>query len=280
MARYKNTTDLATDVKRFERLRLHHDHIKTLENEYAFMRNKQTFGVMRDETFEFDQGAMAALDNSYFTSLIVKLDAREDVFFGAVKDAYATLKAIIVRHFPKASVETTLGSAHITVKSILDDTKQTRDELTCYLPVITPIAEEWLGTLSSQTTLYAVGLFTNVHKAKGLSVGIRLFPSLPLIQIVRGEVGLALYSDQRTASHVRPEETFHTMLTHSTGLRARNLTTPFPPQFIEEFEEFVESYDKVVFGSIESLALSDLYVRNGFSDKLVLGKEICLADGG
>lgn len=68
------------------------------------------------------------------------------------------------------------------------------------------------------------------------------------------------------------------MLTHSTGFRARNLDLPLYPEFIIPFVRIVESYDKTVFGSISNITLSDIYIRNGYSDKLVPNAEICLGN--
>ena len=258
------------------RLRNHHDHLKTLDEAYAFMRKQQTYNRMNDEKFAFDDAAMDKLDKSYFTSLIVRLSKSEgDALFSKVEEAYRTLKDLVLRHHPKAKVEIYFDSAHITIKSILDHEQQAESDLYTYIPVIRPVVHKWLSSLGPETKLYANGLFTNVNKEKGLSVGIRFFPNLPLIQIIRGEVGKMLYSSSGLT--LRSEDDFHTMLTHSTGFRARQLTTPFPANFTNEFKQVVEQYEKVLFGSIDNVVASDVFVRNGFSDKMSLGKEISIA---
>jgi hypothetical protein len=144
------------------------------------------------------------------------------------------------------------------------------------LPTIVPIATKWLRLLAPDTTLYGIGLFTNLHQAKGLSVGVKFYPSLPLIQVLRGEVGQALYTEASTP--LRSEEAFHTMLTHSTGFRARNLTFPMSAKFVEQFQAIVEGYDNILFGRIGNIKLEDIYVRNGKSDKLITFAEVALSE--
>lgn len=76
---------------------------------------------------------------------------------------------------------------------------------------------------------------------------------------------------------------WHTMLTHSTGLRVRDLRF-LPPwysanipkkeeAFIDEFESLVGKYDNIIFGKISNIQLEDIYIRNGRSDKLNVGPE-------
>jgi hypothetical protein len=132
---------------------------------------------------------------------------------------------------------------------------------------------KWVKIIGSDTSLYAVGLFTNLHPAKGLSVGVKFYPGLPLIQIIRGEVGVALYA-QGGGPPLRAENSFHTMLTHSTGFRARNLSFPMSADFVQEFQATIATYDQTVFGVIKDIQVGDFYVRNGYSDKLVTIDEV------
>lgn len=110
-----------------------------------------------------------------------------------------------------------------------------------------------------------------------------------MIQIIRGEVGIALYNalENRSlsADMVRDEQNFHTRLTHSTGYRARNLTFPLNTCLIQDFFRIINSFDETVFGSISEITLRDIFIRNGKSDKLsieengsIVGNELCLAD--
>jgi len=256
-----------------DRLRRHHDHLKALDDCYTFMRQNQTYDRMKDKDLRCNP-ATAPADEPYYTSLIIKLcaDKGADLFDG-VRHAYEELEALL-RHFdPEASVDVYFDSAHITVRSLEDGTKQTARELQRYLPVVAPIVRKWVRRMPTDTTLYALGLFTNLHPDRGLSVGIRFYPSLPLVQIIRGEVGHALYA-QPNERPLRPEDAFHTMLTHSTGFRARNLTLPMCPTFVQAFQDFVEKYDRTVFAAITDLRAGDFYVRNGRSDKLVTNEEV------
>lgn len=273
MARYTVYLDTTQALERVERLRRHHDHLKALDDAYHLMRYEQTYDRMRDAAFRCDPAKMKSLDNSHFTSLIVRLSAEEGhQFFAAVEKVYRQLERLLLRLDPGAAVEIYFDSTHITVKSLQDGLRQDAATLRRYLPTISPIVSQWVTLIGSGTSLYAVGLFTNLHPEKGLSVGVKFYPSLPLIQIIRGEVGAALYAQGGVP--LRSESSFHTMLTHATGFRARNLTFPMPADFVQEFAATIESYDQTVFGAIEDIRAKDFYVRNGQSDKLVAVDEV------
>lgn len=274
MARYEVFQDTSRALRHVERLRRHHDHLKTLEDCYAFMRHKETYDRLRDAQFRCDPAKMKQLDSSHFTSLIIRLSPDQgQQFFAGVSQAYEELRDLILRFDPGALVEIYFDSAHITIKSLQDGLKQDDAALRCYLPVISPIVRRWVDLMASDTSLYAVGLFTNLHPAKGLSIGVKFYPSLPLVQIIRGEVGSALYAHGGCLP-LRAEDSFHTMLTHSTGFRARNLSFPMSSDFVAQFQATVERYDQTVFGAIEDIKARDVYVRNGYSDKLVIVTEV------
>jgi hypothetical protein len=277
MACYKVFDDSEEALHYVDRLRRHHDHLKTLDECYTLMRQKQTYDRMEDPNFSCDQAKMNELDKSYFTSLVVKLseEAGSEVF-SKVREAYKQLKDIVLRFDPSANVEIYFESAHITIKSLADGAKQDKEELRKYVAVIAPIVRKWIERMGPDTSLFAVGLFTNLHTAKGLSVGVKFYPSLPLIQLLRGEVGRALY-ERDNGLPLRPEYEFHTMLTHSTGFRARNLRFPMNREFVEEFKTTVESFDRRVFGAISDVRLEDVFVRNGYSDKLISNVEVSMS---
>jgi hypothetical protein len=277
MATYKVYDDQEKIYDFVQRLCLHHDHLKTLIDAYNYMRQKETYARMRDPEFRCDSVKMNQLDSSYFTSLIVKLSFEQGaIFFEVVNQAYQKLNELVQNSYPNSKVEIYFDSAHITIKSILDFAQQSEVELETYLPIVSPTLKKWISLMGEDTQLFGMGLFTNLHKDKGLSVGVRFYPTLPLIQILRGEIGVQLYSSQ-SKIQLRPERTFHTMLTHSTGFRARNLEFPLQDEFCEQFKNLVEKYDQRVFGSISNIAISDVYIRNGFSDKLIPHAEIPVA---
>lgn len=257
-----------------QRLCLHHDHLKTLMEAYDYMRHKETYARMRDPEFRCDSVKMSQLDSSYFTSLIVRLSYEQGTtFFDSINQAYEELGNLVRNSYPDSKVEIYFDSAHITIKSVLDFVQQSKADLETYLHIVSPIVKKWIGLMGADTRLFGRGFFTNLHKDKGLSIGVRFYPTLPLIQILRGEVGSQLYSF-RNEIQLRPETTFHTMLTHSTGFRARNLAFPLQEEFCEQFKSIIEKYDQKVFGSISNIAISDIYIRNGFSDKLMPHVEI------
>jgi hypothetical protein len=274
MAQYQVFPDGEDVLDLIERLRRHHDHLKALDDCYTYMRQKETYERMRDPDFRCDPKKMRKVNSSHFTSLIIKLLAQQGKqFFSRVNGAYQELKNL-VRHFnPEANVEIYFDSAHITIKSLLDGVQQDEAALKAYLPVISPIVHKWIGLMGPETKLYGVGLFTNLHEAKGLSVGVRFYPSLPLIQIIRGEVGAALYGTEHDLQ-LRAETALHTMLTHSTGFRAREVSFPLPAEFVTQFQVTVEKFDQRVFGVITDIRSDDVYVRNGYSNKLVSVAEV------
>jgi len=280
MANYEVFSDYKELLQHVERLRRHHDHLKTLDDCYTYMRQKETYDRMEDPNFLCDKVKMKELDASYFTSLIIKLSVEQGKeFFYKVQQGYSQLKNLVERFDPSASVEIYFDSAHITIKSLEDGSQQDITALRRYLPIIAPIIDKWINLMGGETVLFGVGFFTNLHRAKGLSVGVKFYPSLPLIQVIRGEVGNILY-EKDIGIPLRPENVFHTMLTHSTGFRARNLHFPMKSSFISEFKKTLESFDQIVFGAISNIRLEDVFVRNGYSDKLVTVAEVSMEENG
>ena len=259
------------------RLRRHHDHLKGLDTEYEYMRRAETYDRMKDPSFRCDPSKFHALREQHSTSVILKLSGTGYAeFFSRLEIAYEGLKDLVKKFDSRADVEIYSESAHITIKSLLDGEPQNEDALRVYLQAIAPTVDKWIRRMAPDTTLYAIGLFTNLHEAKGLSVGVRFYPSLPLIQVLRGEIGSSLY--ESGMAPLRPESSFHTMLTHSTGFRARDLTLPMSPEFIQRFEEIVAQYDNTVFGTVGDIEIGDIYIRNGKSDKLITYAEVSLSD--
>lgn len=274
MASYEVYDDQEEVNEFVQRLCLHHDHLKTLVEAYDYMRQKETYARMRDPEFRCDTVKMNQLDSSYFTSVIVKLSYEEGaIFFDSIYRAYEELETLVRNSYPNSKVEINFDSAHITIKSVLDLVQQSETELETYLSTVSPIVKKWISLMGKDTKFFGKGLFTNLHQDKGLSIGVRFYPTLPLIQILRGEIGVQLYSS-RKEMQLRQETTFHTMLTHSTGFRARNLEFPLRHEFCEQFKDIIEKYDRKVFGSIFNIAISDIYIRNGFSDSLISYAEI------
>lgn len=254
-----------------ERLCRHHDHLKALVREYALMRQEQTYGRMVDPTFQTDPSAMAAVDSRKWlrTSLIVDVSKPEmGPLFSEVDDLYANVSGLIQQYYPTCEIDVYFDSAHITVKSIATDVPQTTTDVEKYAAIIRPIVRHWLESMGADTRLYAQGLFTSLSVERGLSMGLQFLPSLPLLQIIRGEVGVALY-ERGYPLALRPEASFHTTLTHLTGLRARLCHFPLNPTFIHDFRKLIESYDHHLFGVISSLTPADFVIRHGYSDQLV-----------
>ena len=52
------------------------------------------------------------------------------------------------------------------------------------------------------------------------------------------------------------------------------------PDFVQQFHTAVGKYDQTLFGAVEKLDPSDIYVRNGYSDKLVPVAEVSISEGG
>lgn len=249
----------------------HHDHLKSLVQEYQFMREEQTYARLTDPNFRTDAKLMAQSDSRTWlrTSLVMKLPAEaQSQFLQQISAVYATVQTLIHHFYPDAAVDVYLDTAHITIKTVAEDQAQSRNDLLRYHALIQPIVKHWLAVMGASTQLYAVGLFSSLTKDKGLSLGLRFYPTLPLLQIIRGEVGVALYNqaDQLT---LRPEQKFHTMLTHATGLRARLVDLPVTVDFLQAFQAVLEAYDQTIFGVITDLQAADFCIRHGYSDQLV-----------
>ena len=282
-----------SDYDTIARLCNHHDHLKFLSDSYFFMKQTETYNRMIDRSFHCDPVRMKELEGSYFTSLLIKLsNSKCKKLFDNVEEPYIKIKRLIKEFHRHSEPEIYFDSAHITIKSIVDNKKQNMNELKKYIPIIKDIVDKWINKLGGETTLYGMGLFSNLHTAKGLSLGIRFYPNLPLVQIIRGDVGNALYraltESELETGDLRSEHDFHTTLTHSTGFRARDLEFPVHPTFIKKFRRIIEEYDRTVFGSITDITLEDIFIRNGKSDKLIVynrknekvGEEISLQDVG
>lgn len=235
------------------------------------MREQQTYARLTDPNFRTDPTLMAQSDSRTWlrTSLVIKLpDQPQSPFFQQVRAAYTTVQTLIQRFYPTTTVDVYRDTAHITIKTLAEDQAQSVDDLLCYRAIIQPIVAHWLGMMASSTELYALGLFSSLTKDKGLSLGLRFYPTLPLLQIIRGEVGVALYNQAEHLS-LRPEQKFHTMLTHATGLRARLVDLPVMADFLQAFQAVLESYDQTIFGVITDLQAADFCIRHGYSDQLV-----------
>lgn len=175
-----------------QRLCCHHDHLKNLVECYTYMRQKETYTRMQDLSFRCNPNKMEELDSSYFTSLIIKLSFKKGKkFFNKVNKAYQKLSNLVKKNLGQQP-EIYFDSAHITIKSVLDKVKQDKNALKKYMPLVKPIVKKWIDILGDKTELFGMGLFTNLHEAKGLSIGVRFYPTTPLVQILRGEIGVAL----------------------------------------------------------------------------------------
>jgi len=85
------------------------------------MREKETYARMEDPNFQCDPEKMEELDNSYFTSLIVRVSDKEgESFFKIIKQAYEELSDVVQEFYSNSKVEIYFDSAHITIKSIVD----------------------------------------------------------------------------------------------------------------------------------------------------------------
>ncbi|MCE7981549.1 MAG: hypothetical protein DYG89_10175 [Caldilinea sp. CFX5] len=235
------------------------------------MRVQQTYARLADPNFRTDPALMVQSDSRTWlrTSLVFKLpDQPQSPFFQQVRATYTAVQTLIHHFYPTTAVDVYLDTAHITVKTLAEDQAQSIDDLLRYHAIIQPIVAHWLDAMAGSTELYAVGLFSSLTRDKGLSLGLRFYPTLPLLQIIRGEVGVALYNQ---AAHLalRPEQKFHTMLTHATGLRARLVDLPVTPDFLQAFKAVLESTDQTIFGVITDLQAADFCIRHGYSDQLV-----------
>lgn len=235
------------------------------------MRTAQTYARMADPTFRTDTMAMAQSDSRAWlrTSVVIKLPySPTSPFWANVSEAYQAIGDLIGRDYPATDVDIFFDSAHITVKTLAEDHAQTTADLLRYQALIQPLVAQWLAMMASGTQLYAWGLFSSLTKDKGLSIGLRFYPTLPLLQIIRGAVGVALYAQTATLP-LRPEHKFHTTLTHCTGLRARLVDFPLSEGFLQRFQTILEAYDKVVFGMLTDLEAADFVIRHGYSDQLI-----------
>lgn len=254
-----------------DRLCHHHDHLKALVREYAMMRDKETYGRMHDPSFCTDVAAMQRVDSRNWlrTSLILPLTASPiQSLLANANYVYAKIVALVHRYYPTYAVDSTCTSAHITIKTLAGDVEQSRNDLLGYAVHIRPIVHQWLAAMQQETQLYAVGLFCSLSAERGLSLGLRFLPSLPLLQIIRGEVGVALYQ-QPGGLPLRTETAFHTTLTHSTNLRIRLHDFPLQRAFINDFQQLVERYDRHCFGILNALTPADFVIRHGYSDQLI-----------
>jgi hypothetical protein len=277
MAKYERFLDQVKVQRVVDHLRSHHDHLKTMDDSYRYMKQEETYERMHDPAFQCIPEEMEKFETSCFTSLIIKLSVDQGkVLLEIVERAYREIANLILQFDPSAKISMYFDSAHITVNSLVDGVRQSKDALAAYMPVIAPIVRRWIEILGPSTTLYGMGLFTNLHRSKGLSVGVRFYSGIPLVQTMRKEVGVALYGSRRNMD-LRAESAFHTTLTHSTGFRARNLSFPLDPGLISAFHTIIEKYDRFVFGAIHNILPEDVYVRNGLSDRLVPISEICVA---
>lgn len=262
------TQDLHKTIERYSR---HHDHLKALTQEYQLMRQEQTYARLADPTFRTDPTLLRQSESRTWlrTSLVIKLPYTPTTpFFVNAKAAYQAVSAVIQQVYPATAVDLYLDSAHITVKTLAEDQPQTKADLLRYRALLQPIVAQWVEVMTTATQLYALGLFSSLTRDKGLSIGLRFYPTLPLLQIIRGEVGVALYQ-QANGLTLRPEHKFHTTLTHSTGLRARLLDFPVTDHFLQHFKAVIESYDTTVFGVLTELCAADFVIRHGYSDQLI-----------
>lgn len=235
------------------------------------MREQQTYARLTDPNFRTAPTLMAQSDSRTWlrTSLVIKLPNQpRSPFFQQISAAYTEVQTLIRHFYPTTGVDIYLDTAHITIKTLAEDQAQSIDDLLRYRTIIQPIVAHWLKQMATATELYALGLFSSLTKDKGLSLGLRFYPTLPLLQIIRGEVGVALYNHPETLN-LRPEQKFHTMLTHATGLRARLVDLPVTAGFLRAFQAVLESYDQTIFGVISNLQAADFCIRHGYSDQLV-----------
>lgn len=278
------------DLQAIQRLMGQHDFYRSMHEFYGSQLNQEAFEKMRSGAYAPEEEKTKKHEGSYYTSLILKLSETEGApLFQPLKAAYSELTELIEAYFPGARPEAYLDSAHLAIRSILNYKEQSLEELQRYKAILHPAISKWLPRFSADTILYAKGLHLSLNSFKGLSIGIKIYPSTPLIQALRGLAGEALYN-ALDAGVLKPEDVWeeekaarwHTKLTHSTGLRVRGpeFLPPWAPgpmperekAFIGAFEAMVEKYDNVIFGKISNIQLSDIFIRNGKTDKLIVGK--------
>ena len=278
MATYANSTE--EDLDQIRRLMNHHDHFKTMNDFYGEELNRLTMQKMSQGKYQPDLTQMKQYDDSYFTSLILNLSTSEgNPLFEPIKEAYARVAQLIHQHYPSTQPETYLEAAHITIKSILSFRQQSLKELQTYRSILRDPINKWLQRFAPDTVLFFKGFFVSISAKKGLSVGVRVFPSTSLIQTLRGVAGVALYNAMDRGEI--PQEQLlleaqsrrNTLLTHSTGMRVRDSTFLPTTSFIKDFEELITDYQDIAFGKMTKLTLADFYIRNGKSDKLLVGPD-------
>ncbi|MCB0836352.1 MAG: hypothetical protein KDD99_06760 [Bacteroidetes bacterium] len=271
--------------KELNRRLLHFDHLKTIDKVYQSMRDEQTIDRMKDPSFSSDPGAADRFEETYFTSLVIRLQKPEmNPLFEKIDNAYQAFKQLINHYHPEANVDIYFDTAHITVKSFSRDQELSWEEMRQIYGLIHPVVQTWLEKMKAETRLFARGLFSHLHPEKGLSMGIRFFPSTTLVQQIRGECGFTVYKEQDKKVFredlLNPETHFHTLLTHSTGLRARGFQFPFDVRFVEEFTRLMLQYDRELFGVVSDLSMEDFFLGNCKTDRYIItekiGKEIPL----
>ena len=249
------------------------------------MRDDQTIARMKNPSFSNDPVRAAKLGEMYFTSLVIRLQRPEmNPLFEKVNKAYQVFNQLIHHYHPEANVDIYFDSAHITVKSFSRNQEISWEEMHLIHDLIHPVVNTWVEKMKAETHLFARGLFSHLHPEKGLSMGIRFFPSTTLVQEIRGECGAAVYQAQEKKIFrddlLNPETNFHTLLTHSTGLRARGFKLPFHVSFVEEFEQLILKYDQELFGTVSGLTMKDFFLGNCKTDRYIItdkiGKEISL----
>ena len=260
-----------------------YDHIKILSDDFQQARHLEAFRQMCNPQFSFNMDVLQRLEVAHFTSLVFKLELTKfPKMVQGLQNALQELSHSIQQFYPDAAFQINFSAAHITVRSIADYIRQTEKDLQEYVVFARPVTRRWLMRMP-ETRIYLMGLFAHIHANKGLSVGVRVYPTLPLLQVIRGEIADQLYNSEHNLC-LRPETQFHTMLTHSTLMRCRNLDFPISNAAIESFKNVLDRYNKHIFGEIADLQLDDFFIRNGKSDKLLVtdehnqpvGCEVCL----
>ena len=277
------------DLLHIRRLMNMHDFYRTIPDFYKGELNREAIKKMRSGTYAPNPEKTIRLQESYHTSLIIKLSSHDGkVIFQKIRKVFDEIETLIRNFYPKTNPEIYFDSAHITIRSLIQYREQSIDELKKYRNVLYPKIKKWVERFSDDTTLYIKGLHVSLNSFKGLSIGIRVYPSTPMIQMLRGVAGNTLY-DAMEKDILKPEDlweeihcaTWHTKLTHATFLRERSSellpswnSSVMPEregEFIEKFETIIEKYENEVFGRISNIQLEDIFIRNGRSDKMLVG---------
>ena len=255
--------------KKLEIMCQFHDHLKILNDEFQRARHEDAYANMRNLEFRTNKGEMARYEAAWFTSLVFKLNwGRATAFTRGIQSALNAVSEAICTFYPSAEPQQNFEAAHITVRSMADYIRQSPADLQPYAQVLRPVVHKWLKRMP-ETRIYLMGLFAHVQEEKGISVGLRVYPTLPLFQVLRGEAARVLYM-HRPKLCLRPIHQFHTMLTHSTLLRFRSLPFPLGADAVNAFKAALENADRTVFGEIKNLQAADFSIRNGMTDKLLL----------